>query len=187
MGVALTTDALSATTRLFGSGVDRCSLRGAMHRTGPRLAALTFVLAGACGGEDIPPTCLETITCALQIESGADQSIRVGLPFQQMLSVRVLDAYLLPAAAIDVAWRAVQGGGAVSANSVPTTADGISSVSVTAGSVAGPQIFEAALSTGASVSFALVADADVPSELAITAGETQTGAAGAPLPMPLQV
>lgn len=158
-----------------------------MHHHGFRLAALALILAGACGGEEIPPTCLETGTCALQLEAGEDQSTRVGLPFQSNLSVRILDADLLPASGIAVTWGVVMGGGSVASAQVPTNADGISAVAATAGTAAGPQIFEAAIASGATVRFALSANPDVAETVTIVGGDMQPGAAGAPLPMPLRV
>jgi hypothetical protein len=107
--------------------------------------AIAVLLAASglcCGGDDpsdVPtPSMLEAI-------AGDGQTGRVSQELPDPLIVRVLDQSGNPVAGVNVAWAA-QGGGSVSPETVPSDADGTSSVRRFLGPSPGEQTTTAAVS-----------------------------------------
>ena len=139
------------------------------------VALLLAATALRCGGDDPvdPPT-----PTTIEMASGDGQSGPVSQPLPDPLVVRVLDESGDPVAGVAVAWAA--GDGSVSAGSVPTDANGLSSVQWVLGTGAGEQAATATVSglEGSPVTFTATAvSADSPF-LAVTTQPSATAVSG---------
>ncbi len=120
--------------------------------------------------------------------SGQDQSGAAGTELPQPLVVEVTDAFGNPIADVPITWTA-EGGGAVSAPSTTTGADGRTSVIRTLGPVAGTQSTLATSEglAGSPAVFTHTVTAGSASGVVIVSGNNQVAAPGTTLPDPLIV
>ena len=123
--------------------------------------------------------------------SGDNQTGTVGRQLAQPLVVAVRDRYGNPDSGVVVSWTVVSGGGALSALSTPTNAQGQASVTWTLGSAAGTtnNVAQASVAglTGSPVTFSVIAQPDAPSTIAIVSGDAQTATVAQSLASPLVV
>jgi hypothetical protein len=120
--------------------------------------------------------------------SGQDQSGPVNSTLPNPLVVQVADPFGNPIEGVTVTWT-VDGGGAVSAGTTTTGADGTTSVTRTLGATAGAQHTFAAVDglVGSPVTFTHTATAGAASGVTIVAGDDQTGPVLTELPQDLVV
>jgi hypothetical protein len=120
--------------------------------------------------------------------SGQDQSGPVNSTLPSPLVVQVSDPFGNPIGGVTVTWT-VDGGGAVSAGTSTTGADGTTSVTRTLGATAGAQHTFAAVDglAGSPVTFTHTATAGAASGVTIVAGDDQTGPVLTELPQDLVV
>ncbi|MDP3910522.1 MAG: S8 family serine peptidase [Gemmatimonadales bacterium] len=123
----------------------------------------------------------------LTLVSGDAQTAQVAQTLGQPLVVALRDQYGNGITGVAVSWAAVLGGGSVSASSVPTDAEGKSSVSRTLGTTAGNQTTGATVTGvgGSPVTFTATADPGPATQLAIASGDNQTAPAATSLPLAL--
>jgi hypothetical protein len=144
------------------------------------LLFIVLVLAAAACGSSVEPQDLTGFT--LRIVSGDGQSGRVAETLPEPLVVRVRDSLGTPQAGIPVTFSAPDGMAQLKPATVKTDADGVASTVVilgtTFGDVLGNLQVHAAVGTGLSVDFLLVALADAPAELRIVRGNDQVGFIG---------
>jgi hypothetical protein len=131
-----------------------------------RLAVLAVILGvgavGACGGSDTmtpPPPSKPTVTIAAGNAQSAN--VRHSLPVPLAVAVRTPDG--VGVAGVTVAWTVGSGGGTLSANSVPTDAQGNASVVWTLGNPAGAQTVAATVNdaNGSPANFSATAAAPI--------------------------
>jgi hypothetical protein len=147
-----------------------------MHR---RTVALLLAASSLrCGGEPGGPTTPSEI----EKTSGDAQTGIISQPLESPLVVRVLDESGRPVAGVAVTW-AVQGGGSVSAGSVPTDDAGLASVQRVLGPTAGEQTTTATASglQGSPVTFTATAENPDGPILAVTTQPSATATSGSPL------
>jgi Bacterial Ig-like domain (group 3)/Bacterial Ig-like domain (group 1) len=120
--------------------------------------------------------------------SGQDQSGPVGSTLAEPLVVQVTDPFGNPIPDVTVAWT-VDGGGAVTAPTTTTGADGTTSVQRTLGGAAGAQHTFASVDglAGSPVTFTSTATAGAASGVSIVSGNGQTGPVSTELPNDLVV
>ena len=120
--------------------------------------------------------------------SGQDQTGPVGSTLSAPLVVQVTDPFGNPIGEVTVTWT-VDGGGAVSAGSSTTAADGTTSVQWTLGGTAGAQHALATVDglAGSPVTFTATATAGAASGVSIVSGDGQTGPVSTELPNDLVV
>jgi adhesin/invasin len=111
----------------------------------------------------------------LALTGGDNQTGTVGTALATALTVKVSDSHGNGVTGVTVNW-AVTGGGSIPATSV-TNANGIASATRTLGATAGPQGATATVSglTGSPVTFTFTATAGSASQIAINAGNGQSG------------
>jgi adhesin/invasin len=117
--------------------------------------------------------------------AGNNQTDTVGHTLAVAYAVLATDRAANPVQNVSVAW-AVSGGGSVSAPSTTTGVNGITSVTRTLGPTAGPQgaIATAAGLTGSPVTFTATATNDMPTSVAVSAGNNQSATVGTAVPTP---
>lgn len=110
---------------------------------------------------------------------GDGQTGTAGAALAESLVVRVDDQFGNPVSGTIVSWT-MSGGGALSAVSVPTGANGQSAVQRTLGPASGPQAAAASASglTGSPIIFTHTASAGLPAALQIAQGDNNTAPAG---------
>ncbi len=140
--------------------------------------ALLFALmaTAACGDSTSPPPQPGSIaTVGPAAFTGA-----AGDLIPQDLVVRVTDAGGTPVADAQVVFSIASGGGSLSAVSATTNLDGLASTRWTLGPTIGEQRVQATVGgVSSSATFVAVASAGAPAEISITAGNNQSGPAGA--------
>lgn len=131
---------------------------------GPRAGAdVDTAMATASGLTGSPITFVASATAgvAAQIASagGNNQAAPAATTLPTPLSVRVSDAHGNPVAGVNVSWTVLTGGGAVSAASSPSDANGIGATQLTLGPKTGPQTVSASATglTGSPVTFTAAA------------------------------
>jgi adhesin/invasin len=124
----------------------------------------------------------------LILESGNEQTAPAGAPLPQPLVVRVADAFGNPISGVTITWTPV-GGGSVSEGSTVSDQAGLSSVTRTLGSTAGPQSTLAASEglSGSPVTFLHTATSGSATGVVIVSGNEQSGVPGTALAQPLVV
>ena len=122
-------------------------------------------MAGACSDAEAPAT-----AARITLKDGDGQMATVASPLAAPLRVSVVDADGAPVAGVAVQWSVLSGGGSVSAASVETGTEGISSVTFTLGSAAGPNQAQAAVPglEGSPVVFSATATAGQPPASSLT-------------------
>jgi hypothetical protein len=160
-------------------------------RTMSKRHAIQYGLAlaiGACGGNDLQPP---PAAARLEPVAGNGQSGPVGNLLTDPLRVRVTDASGNAVAGVSVSWSVVSGGGAVSPTSSSTDADGLAASAFTLGPAEGDQQAQAEVAGLAGSPAVFTAhgftEPPVPSTIAATAGDGQTGPVGTTLPDSLRV
>jgi protocatechuate 3,4-dioxygenase beta subunit len=123
----------------------------------------------------------------LVINAGDNQTGTAGAALPTALSVKVTDTNGNPISGFTVNWLAATGGGSVAAPTSTSNVSGIASISATLGATAGPNTFTASGTGVNSVTFNETGVAGTATTLTLNAGDNQTGAAGAALPIALSV
>ncbi len=127
----------------------------------------------------------DRVATALALVSGNAQTGTVGTALANPITVKVTDQDGAGMAGVAVAFAVTGGGGSVGAASVSTDANGLASTTWTMGNGAGTSNNTATASvsglTGSPVTFTASATAGAATQLAKTAGDAQTGEAGAPV------
>lgn len=117
------------TSQTNSNGV-ACSLLTLSQTAGPHTA--TGAVTGAQGS---PVTFVATANPGLAVnmvkQTGDNQAGTVGIPYVEMLTVKVTDQFGNPVQAIGVGWALTAGSATLSANSVDSGVDGVSGISVT--------------------------------------------------------
>jgi hypothetical protein len=133
-------------------------------------------------------TAVSASAAGVALVSGDGQSAAAGSRLERPLVVQVADAFGNPIRDVTIAWQ-VDGGGSVSAESVPTDADGRASVERTLGPTAGVQQTRASASglAGSPVTFVHTATAGSAARLEAASGNGQSAVVGTPVPEPLVV
>ncbi len=140
-------------------------------------AALLFALlaTAACGDSTSPPPQPGNIASV----GPAAFTGAVGDLLAQDLLVRVSDAGGTPVANASVSFSVTSGGGSLSALSATSNVDGVASTRWTLGPAVGEQRVQATVAgVSSSVTFLAVASAGAPAEISISAGNSQSAAAG---------
>jgi hypothetical protein len=131
--------------------------------------SLLLLVVGACGGGD-KGNLQPLIPAVMASSRGADQTALVGTVLPDSLRVLVSDAAGSPAAAVQVTWSVVDGGGAISPATSATGSNGIAAAQFTLGPNAGQQHAQAAVSglAGSPVVFTATATTTPPSGVTLT-------------------
>ncbi len=129
------------------------------------LVALAALAAAGCKDAAEP----RPAATQLELKDGSGQAAAAGSVLAQPLRVLALDASGVPVAGVEVHWAVATGGGALSAPSVTTGADGIAGVTYTLGAAAGEQRVEASALglAGSPVLFTETATVGAPTESAL--------------------
>lgn len=138
--------------------------------------AVSFTVAARAGA---PAT--------LEIVGGGGQVGVVGTALGAPLTVRVKDAHGNVTVASSVTWSVVAGSGALASLQSATGGDGTASNTLTLGTTAGEVRVQAALASGPSVEFSIVATAGAADRIEIISGNTQEGVVSSILAEPLVV
>ncbi len=118
----------------------------------------------------------------LVADSGDAQTGAVGEVLENSLVVLVTDAFGNPRPGVPVSFAVGAGGGAVSASSVISDAQGHSRVQWTLGTAAGTQLVTASTGSLPQLSFTATATPDDPARFVVLSGADQLAAPGATLP-----
>ena len=178
-----TLSATSVATNASGQGQTSLTLGTAGANT---------VTAAATGLAGSPVTFTETATAAaatqIALTSGNTQVGVAGSALANPLVVTVKDAGGNPVAGFAVTFGAT-GGGTLSATNVATNAQGQAQTSLTLGKTAGPNTVTATATglAGSPITFSESGTAGPAKTVALTSGNNQNGAVGAPLAAPLVV
>lgn len=134
------------------------------------------------GGGGLPP-----VASQISLASGDGQAAPIGAVLMLPLVVRVSADDHRPVPNTTVNWAVATGGGAVSAATSTTDADGLAKINATLGAAAGANTFTATAAglTGSPVTF--TATGKPAAKLTIVSGDGQTGTAGSALAQPLVV
>ncbi len=129
------------------------------------------VLAGACGGNDLP------VPAALAIVSGSNsQTAFAGARLPLPLAVRVTDDQGITVPRAEVAWTVTSGSGASLSNAVTLSdGNGNAEVAVSLGSAAGSYSVEAELVVNSSVAVSFTMTAVAPPQISSLSPGTFTG------------
>lgn len=142
------------------------------HRTAV-LASSAFLMLAACGGGD--STAPTDTTRNLAKLNGDNQTAVVGSAVATAPSVKVTNKSGAGVAGVAITFTVASGGGSVSGASQTTGADGVATAGGwTLGTTAGANTLTAAISGGASVTFAATGTAAGASAAAKQAGDNQT-------------
>lgn len=119
-------------------------------------------LANGC--KDAAAPAPASVATHIAVKDGDGQTATVGTPLTQPLRVLVLDASDAPVSGVTVQWSVLSGGGALSAASTVTGADGIAAVTFTLGPAAGSEQAQASVAglAGSPVMFTATATAGQP-------------------------
>lgn len=123
----------------------------------------------------------------LTLAAGDAQTGLLGAPLAAPLAVRVADSGGNPVAGAHVTFAVTAGGGSLGSPSALSDAQGLAATTLTLGAVAGVNTVEASLASSAAPPLVFHATAVAPALLWLTAGDGQSGVAGAGLPTPLQL
>ncbi len=138
----------------------------------------------SCSGDATAPSVATTLIAS----SATSVTGIAGAPVTPPPSVIVKDQNDSPMGGATVTFTIVAGGGSVSAPTVTTNASGIATVGAwTLGPVPGDNVINATSGTVAGVAFTAVSTAGPAASLAKNAGDNQTAAAGAVVPIPPSV
>ncbi|MFA6167154.1 MAG: Ig-like domain-containing protein, partial [Gemmatimonadaceae bacterium] len=125
----------------------------------------------------------------ITITSGDAQADTAGRQLRQPLEVRVTDANGNAASGIGVTWSRISGGGAPSAATTTTDAQGQARVTYTLGNVPGTDVVRAAITAqpASRVEFSVTTRPRAPSRVVVVSGDDQSGTVGTTAPQPLVV
>ena len=165
--------------------------RAAVQLTLGRAAGPNRVTASAQGLAGSPVTFSATGTpgpaAALAVASGDQQTGQIGTALANPLVVVARDANGNPVQGVPVSFAVAAGGGALSAASATTDAQGQAATRLTLGPAAGQNRVGATSPGLTAVSFTANGLAAPPSAIALLSGDQQSGVAGAALAQPLVV
>jgi Big-like domain-containing protein len=119
--------------------------------------------------------------------SGNLQTAPAGFMLADTLLVRLVDDNDNGVGGKPVTWVVATGGGSVTPVNSTTNANGYASTRWTLGPSAGSNLLNAVFSGVPSVPFTATATTDVPTRIALNAGDNQSGAVGSTLAVPLSV
>ena len=145
---------------------------------------LALLFVNACSGDSTSPTARAT---SIAVSSGASQVATVATSLASPVVVKVTDASGNPVEGVGVSFAPSAASGSVSVAQATTDANGMASVTWTLGTLAGTDSMS--VTAGALTPIALVATAmpDVPTALAIVAGNNQNAPIDSTLSVTLEV
>lgn len=141
-----------------------------------------WLACGDNGGGPNTPT-----AASLSIDAGNTQVGVAGQALATQLSVIARDAAANPVTGVTVTWSAASGGGAVNPTTSSTNASGIATTTRTLGPNAGAQTTTATVTGLTPVTFNAVAQIQGATQIALSAGSSQTDTVLSTLAVPLAV